>query len=202
MVDEIPSELRSLEKLEQILIAQRIVFEKIVVMPKGQQRKIKGSICNVPVDSDQTCSVLPRPPERSGIIMIKLKRKLAFKGHVYFQAVRPDIVITALNWLRVNNPLYSGITVNIENIDSNLTELQTQTISENNHEVSEITDVPCEQNATDDENDEEIDDPLNEFRAPTTETCLQSVTPDYPVSLQQNSSSKSAGNEIFNICTR
>ena len=153
----------------------------------------------MPVDSDQTCSVLPRPPERSGIIMIKLKRKLAFKGHVYFQAVRPDIVITALNWLRVNNPLYSGITVNIENIDSNLTELQTQTISENNHEVSEITDVPCEQNATDDENYEEIDDPLNEFRAPTTETCLQSVTPDYPVSLQQNSSSKSAGNEIFNI---
>ena len=39
LVDEIPAELESLEKLEQILIAQRIVFEKIVVMPKGQQRK-------------------------------------------------------------------------------------------------------------------------------------------------------------------
>ena len=47
-VDDIPTELSSLEKLEQILIAQRIVFEKIVVMPKGQQRKIKGAICNVP----------------------------------------------------------------------------------------------------------------------------------------------------------
>ena len=45
-VDEIPRELFSLEKLEQILIAQRIVFEKIVVMPKGQQRKIEGAICN------------------------------------------------------------------------------------------------------------------------------------------------------------
>ena len=43
-VDEIPTELSSLEKLEQILVAQRIVFEKIVVMPKGQQRKIKGAI--------------------------------------------------------------------------------------------------------------------------------------------------------------
>ena len=43
-VDEIPRELSSLEKLEQILIAQRIVFEKIVVMPKGQQRKIEGAI--------------------------------------------------------------------------------------------------------------------------------------------------------------
>ena len=38
-VDEIPVELSLLNKLEQILIAQRIVFEKIVVMPKGQQRK-------------------------------------------------------------------------------------------------------------------------------------------------------------------
>ena len=34
-VDDVPTEL------EQIMIARRIVFEKIVVMPKGQQRKIK-----------------------------------------------------------------------------------------------------------------------------------------------------------------
>ena len=75
-VDEIPAELALLEKLEQILIAQRIVFEKIVVMPKGQQKKVSGAICNVPVNCDQTCKVLPRPPETSGVIMLKLKRKL------------------------------------------------------------------------------------------------------------------------------
>jgi hypothetical protein len=40
-VDEIPPELESLEKLEQVLVAQRRVFEKIVVMPKGQQKKLK-----------------------------------------------------------------------------------------------------------------------------------------------------------------
>ena len=77
-MDEIPRELSSLEKLEQILIAQRIVFEKIVVMPKGQQRKIKGAICNIPVECDQTCNQLPRPPHRLGIIMRKLERKLQF----------------------------------------------------------------------------------------------------------------------------
>ena len=32
-MDEIPSEVFSFEKLEQIQIAQRIVFEKIMVMP-------------------------------------------------------------------------------------------------------------------------------------------------------------------------
>ena len=72
-VDEILVELALLEKLEQILIAQRIVFEKIIIMPKGQQKKVSGAICNVPVDCDQTCKVLRRPPERSGIIMLKLK---------------------------------------------------------------------------------------------------------------------------------
>ena len=46
-VDDVPPELASLEKLEQILISKRIVFQKIVVMPKGQQRKIKGAICNL-----------------------------------------------------------------------------------------------------------------------------------------------------------
>lgn len=40
-VGRIPPELSVLEKLEQILIAHRIVFEKIVVTPKGQQGKIK-----------------------------------------------------------------------------------------------------------------------------------------------------------------
>ena len=44
-VDEIPKKLSSLEKLQQIQIA----LETIVVMYKGQQRKIKGAICNVPV---------------------------------------------------------------------------------------------------------------------------------------------------------
>ena len=39
-VDEITTELSSLEKLEQIRIAQRMVFEKIWVVHKGQQRKI------------------------------------------------------------------------------------------------------------------------------------------------------------------
>ena len=73
-VNDTPTELSTLEKLEQILIAQRIVFEKIVVMPKGQQKKIKGAICNVPVECDKTCQTLPRAPESSGIILLKLKR--------------------------------------------------------------------------------------------------------------------------------
>ena len=61
----------NIEKLEQIRIAQQIVFEKIVAMHKGQQRKIKSAICNVPVECDQTCNQLPHPPDRSCIIILK-----------------------------------------------------------------------------------------------------------------------------------
>ena len=97
--DDVPTELGNLKKLEQILIAQCIIFEKVIVMPKGKQRKIKGAICNVPVNCDETCNILPRPPERCGIILLKLKRKLQFRGHVYFQPVRPEFMMTALHWL-------------------------------------------------------------------------------------------------------
>ena len=94
IVDDIPTELSTLEK--------------------GQQRKIKGAICNVPVECDKTCQTLPRAPESSGIILLKLKRKLQFRGHVYYQAVHPEIALNALNWLKANNELYKTITRDIE----------------------------------------------------------------------------------------
>ena len=185
-IDEIPPELALLEKLEQILIAQRIVFEKIVVMPKGQQKKVSGAICNVPVNCDQTCKVLPRPPERSGIILLTLKRKLEFRGHVYFQAVRPQLVKNALSWLMQNNPLYNNVTTDMNNISDNLKTLQNDASTNYNTSTEKVT-------PNDDENVEEIEDPSNTHRQATNETCLQSVLPDYPMTLQQ---SGSLGNEI------
>ena len=61
------------KKLEQVLIAQRIVLQKNVIMPKGHREKLKVQyimyLWNV-------IRQLPHPPERSGFIMLKLKRKL------------------------------------------------------------------------------------------------------------------------------
>ena len=78
----------------------------------------------MPVEYDETCKVIPRPPERSGIIMLKLKRKLEFRDHVYFQAVRPQFILDALNWLKLNNPLYNNTTIDMDNISANLTCLE------------------------------------------------------------------------------
>lgn len=182
-VDEIPPELACLEKLEQVLIAQRIVFEKIMVMPKGPQRKVKGGICNVPVECDDTCKVLPGPPERSGIIMLKLKRKLRFRGHVYFQAVRLQFILDALLWLKLNDPLYINITINIKNISSKFANF------EGNRNNSDSSKAVIHQEKH----------PLNTYRQATSETCLQSVLPDYPVGIGNNDTNQSLGDEVYSI---
>ena len=184
-VDEIPVELALREKLEQI-----IVFEKIIVMPKGQQKKVLGPICNVTVNCDQTCKALPRPPERSGIIMLKLKQKLQFRGHVYFQAVCPELIVNALNWLRQNNPLYCDVTTDINHIDKNLQNLDQSDANKSSQ--------ACSSTLLPDENIEETDDPLNEHRQAKHETCLQLVLPDYPVTVQSSEIS-SLGNEIYSV---
>ena len=178
-VDEIPTKLSSLEKLEQIRIAQQIVFEKIVVMHKGQQGKIKGAICNVSVECDQTRNQLPHLPDRSCIIILRLKRKLQSIGHVYFQASPPELmqqVLNCLNWLKVHNPFYKDILVDINNIDSNLTTLQNDTDDNDTHQQATSNNVATDSDSTLEfdarendklnSNEEENDDPLNECRAP------------------------------------
>ena len=165
-------------------------------MPKGQQRKIKGAICNVPVECSQTCNVLPRPPDRSGIILLKLKRKLQFRGHVYFQAVRPQFVIRALNWLLANNPLYRNIEIQCDNISPELTNLNCPVTDQENIDEHLQTNINRELL---NEDAEEQDDPLNEHSSAATETCLQSILPNYPVNLDNRNCDNSTGREIFNI---
>ena len=184
--------------LEFMTIAQRIDFEKIVVMSKGQQRKIKGAICNVPVECSQTCNVLPRPPDRSAILL-KLKRKLQFRGHVYFQAVRPQFVINALDWLIANNPLYRNIENQCDNIGPELTNLNCPDTDQENIDgpfqlQSNVNREHCNEDV------EEQDDPLNEHHSTASETCLQSILPNYPVNLDSTIFS-STGREVFNIAS-
>ena len=51
--------------------------------------------------------------------MVKLKRKLQFRGYVNFQAIWPELIQQVLNWLKVHNPLYKDLIIvaDITNID-------------------------------------------------------------------------------------
>ena len=108
---------------------------------KGQQRKIKGAVCNVPIECDQTYNQLPHPPNRSCLIKLKLKRKLQSRRHVYFQASRPELIQQVLNRLKVHNPLYKDILVDINDIDSNLTTLQNDADDNDTHQQATSNNV-------------------------------------------------------------
>ena len=168
-VDPLPGVLESLHKLEKAIICKRILFSKVMIMPKGQMPKIKGSICNVPIDISEVHKILPRGADSNGLISVKLKRKLAYRGHVYFEPVRPEHVLHALEFLKANNPLYQDVVIAIEQIPSEL--------------VS--TDDDIEQDQTleiHDDNLEEIDNPLDDLRVGSTETMLIS---NIPYSIEQ-----------------
>ena len=111
-LDNIPLELSDLNPLEVRLISLRIPFMKMVALPCGKQRAIHGPAVNVPTDLTPVCTLLPRLPSQTQMVPMKLKRKLCYKGHYMYQYVRPAKVLAALQWLKLNNPLYKDIEIN------------------------------------------------------------------------------------------
>jgi len=70
----LPDHLNGIHKLERVLVSKRLLFKKIVIMPKGQSPKLKGNICNVPVEVNDKVTTLPREPTNNGFLLVKLKR--------------------------------------------------------------------------------------------------------------------------------
>ena len=56
-------------------------------MPKGEFPKLKGSICNVPSNTADIVNILPRGADSNGLVMLKLKGKLCYRGHMYFESM-------------------------------------------------------------------------------------------------------------------
>ena len=112
MTNEIPDELKDLNNLELHIICKRILFMKLVKLPRGKQKGIKGAAVNVPADLGPACNLLPRLPADAHIVSLKLKRKLEYKQAYLHDTIHLEKVITALYYLKNNNPLYSDIEIN------------------------------------------------------------------------------------------
>ena len=78
---------------------------------KGEFCKIKVSICKIPTEAANICNILPRPAVSNGLIAVKLKRDLKYRGHVYFEPVRSHIVYQALTYLKSYNKFYDDISI-------------------------------------------------------------------------------------------
>ena len=78
-----------LNELECGLLAPRLAFQKLMEAPRGQQLKIHGNIVNVPADVANTVSSLPRLPNETGTIKVKLKRNLLYKSAALSLNIRP-----------------------------------------------------------------------------------------------------------------
>ena len=119
-----PNILADRNRLERAVISHRILFKKVSIMLKGRFPKLKGSICNIPIDLADITNVLPHGTDSNGLVVVKLKRKLNYHGHVYFEAVCPETVYHALLYLRQSNALYSDIEIVSDNIPSDLLSYQ------------------------------------------------------------------------------
>ncbi|CAI5685860.1 unnamed protein product, partial [Oreochromis niloticus] len=110
-LQDIPAELCDLNILERHLIAKCIPFAKIIPLPKGRQRLIRGNVVCVPSEVQQTVDCLPRLRNQSQIMRIKLKRRLCYKGHQLFQTVTWSKLIQALRKLKQIHPQYTDIVI-------------------------------------------------------------------------------------------
>ena len=81
---------------------------------------MKGSICNISIDSNDIANVPPQGAESNGLLVVKLERKLNYCGDVYFEVVHPEIIYQALMYLKQSNSLYHDIDLALNNIPRNL----------------------------------------------------------------------------------
>ena len=120
----LPDELKNLNRL---LISQRILFMKVAIMPKGQFPQLKDAICNIPNETMDITNT--QGADSRGLLMVKLKRKFNFWGHVYFQAVSPEFIHATLSYLKENNVLYSNIDIDMDSLPISLTNLSDEELT-------------------------------------------------------------------------
>ncbi|CAI5669492.1 unnamed protein product [Oreochromis niloticus] len=108
---DIPPELSDLNILERHLIAKCIPFAKIIPLPKGRQRAIRGNVVCVPSEVQETVEALPRLRNDSQVMRVKLKRRLSYKGHQLFQTVSWSKLVQALHKLKQIHPQYKDVSI-------------------------------------------------------------------------------------------
>ena len=89
-------------------------------MSECQCPKVKGGICNVTLNADDIWKILSRGMDNNGVVQVCFQRKLNFKSHAFFEAVRPTVLQRFLYFLKKYNLLYYDIDIKFDNIPRQL----------------------------------------------------------------------------------
>ena len=131
---------------------------------------------NIPSKVDTICDVLPRLPSQSELVPLKLKHKVAYRGHYLYDYIRHQKLLDALRFLKANNPLYADIDINeqwVEEAMANDEELCQYLVGQND----EIMETECEQ--------------------PESNGCDSNSTANVPVSVQNEPMDCSSSDDGF-----
>ena len=175
--DDVPEALQYLCPLEESLISQRLPFMQIAILPRGGQKGIRGAVVNVPARLDTIAKTLPRMPMTCGLVPVKLKKKLEYRGHSMYQSIRPDVVLHALHTLKENNPLYEDVDLD--------TDWLNKCMEEEEELCAALIEAEQQLNTSDEESEEESPEKSSDDKEDDTEenaerlrgipynTCLQ-----------------------------
>ncbi|XP_077065633.1 uncharacterized protein LOC143718457 [Siphateles boraxobius] len=176
----IPPELCDLNVLERHVIAKYIPFAKIVTLPKGQQRAIKGAVISVASEVETTVNCLPRPRSESQLLTVKLKRRLCYQGHYQFQTLNMQKVLSALRKLKDVHSEYKDIFINAELSEEEMFNEHEQcandiSASDEEMDIASRQIENTEEQSNDNEHNDANDDTNAEeqLRGLALDTCLQ-----------------------------
>ena len=190
----------SISRFERVLVSRRILFKKVAIMPKSKLPKIKGSLCNIPVNKVcDNCKSFPRPADSNGLLIVKLERKVEYRSHVLFEPVRPlfkvKLKFFKLKFLKHHNHVYSDMQINMENCPSNVLDFNNNKLNNNGassnkgsssnssdscsrgtdsifSELLRCHDEPINVTLETAEEQDVLDDPLPKFKAVSDETTV------------------------------
>ena len=103
----------ALTELENSLIASRIIFQKIFLLPSSRWSGMKDKQVNIPIASSKindTLEKLPRTPQSAGLIGVQLKRKLEYKNSHKHQLINPEKLFLFIDKAKeMGNPYYRDV---------------------------------------------------------------------------------------------
>ena len=151
------------------LLCKMLLFQKAVIMGKGKSLKLVSTVVNIPLDANETSDKLRNCYD---IVLMKLKKKLIYKGRIFFEPVNPENVCEVKALIKQSNHFYSDIKIEIDFTPSSFYYFnESNGIVDNTHEDKKVIDFSVEVEDTD-HNENENRNPLYEHSYIEKETLI------------------------------